>query len=54
MQSIPRWWPGEAARVARDLEKDLGHLRRRGIDPSRFLGGTLARIARRVASVAVA
>lgn len=52
MRSITLRYPFEAARLARDLEKDLGHLRRRGIDPSRFLGGALARIARRVSSIA--
>ena len=48
MLPIPPRPPGEAARIARDLKKDLGHLRRRGIDPATFLGGALARIARRV------
>ncbi len=48
MQSIPLRPPGEAAKLARDLKKDLGHLRRRGVDPSTFLGGALVRIVRRV------
>ncbi len=48
MQSIPLRPPGEAAKLARDLMKDLCHLRRRGIDPATFLGGALIRIAARV------
>ena len=48
MQSIPLWSPGDAAKLARDLKKDLGHLRRRGVDPATFLGGALVRIASRV------
>ncbi len=48
MQIIPLRPPGEAAKVARDLKKDLAHLRRRGVDPATFLGGALARIASRV------
>jgi hypothetical protein len=48
MQSIPLRAPGDAAKLARDLKKDLGHLRRRGVDPSTFLGGVLVRITRRI------
>ncbi len=48
MQSIPLRSPGDAARLARDLKKDLGHLRRRGVDPATFLGGALVRITARV------
>jgi hypothetical protein len=48
MQSITLRSSYEAARLARDLKKDLAHLRRRGVDPATFLGGTLARIASRV------
>jgi len=52
MLPIPPRPPGEAARIARDLKKDLGHLRRRGIDPATFLGGALVHIARRVENIA--
>jgi hypothetical protein len=38
----------DAAKLARDLRRDLGHLRRRGVDPATFLGGALVRIVRRV------
>jgi hypothetical protein len=48
MQSITLRSPGDAAKLARDLKKDLGHLRRRGVDPATFLGGALVRIADRV------
>ncbi len=51
MQSIPLRSPGDAAKLARDLKKDLDHLRKRGVDPSTFLGGTLARIVRHIESV---
>ncbi|MEX2727729.1 MAG: hypothetical protein Q6353_010780 [Candidatus Sigynarchaeum springense] len=50
--SYPLRPPGEAAKLARDLKKDLGHLRRRGIDPATFLGGVLARIAARAEKLA--
>jgi hypothetical protein len=52
MQSIPLRSPGDAAKLARDLKKDLGHLRRRGVDPSTFLGGALASIAARIENAA--
>jgi len=52
MLPIPPRPPGEAARIARDLKKDLGHLRRRGIDPATFLGGALVHITSRVARAA--
>ncbi len=48
MQSIPLRSPGDAAKLARDLRRDLAHLRRRGVDPATFLGGALVRIASRV------
>jgi len=54
MLPIPLQPPGEAARIARDLKKDLSHLRRRGIDPATFLGGALVRIASRVEAAGVA
>ncbi len=54
MRSSPLRPPGEAARIARDLKKDLGHLRRRGIDPATFLGGALVRITRSIEAVSVA
>jgi hypothetical protein len=53
MQSITLRSPGDAAKLARDLKRDLGHLRRRGVDPATFLGGALVRIARRVEAAGV-
>ncbi len=52
MQSITLRSPGDAARLARDLKKDLDHLRKRGVDPATFLGGVLAAIAARAEDAA--
>jgi hypothetical protein len=48
LQSKPLQPPGKATKLARDLKKDLGHLRNRGVDPATFLSGALVRIAARV------
>ncbi len=53
MQSITLRSSYEAARLARDLKKDLAHLRKRGVDPATFLGGALVRIVRRVEATGV-
>jgi hypothetical protein len=54
MQSPTLQSPAGAAKLARDLKRDLGHLRRHGIDPDTFLAGALANIARRVEQHAIA
>jgi hypothetical protein len=54
MKSLTLQSPAGAAKLARDLKRDLGHLRRHGIDPETFLGGMLATITRRVEQHAIA